>query len=95
MLEIWAFKYNQANVKYLCIYTVSNICTGYVSEYGNMTDNFEMLWNIGKIFGMSEDLIATNTATRHFFDWWKIRPEMNMAKVISKLLRNESLLKWQ
>ena len=30
-------------------------------------DNFAMLWNIDKIFGMLEDLIATNTAIPGIF----------------------------
>ena len=42
--------------------------TGYGLEDGNKMDNFVMLWNIDKIFCMLEDLIATNKATRHFFD---------------------------
>ena len=43
-------------------------CTGYGSKDGNNMDNFAMPWNIDKIFGMLEDLIATNKATRHIFD---------------------------
>ena len=38
-------------------------CTGYGLKDGSNKDNFAMLWNIDKIFGMFEDLIATNRAT--------------------------------
>ena len=33
---------------------------------GNNMDNFAMLWNIDKIFGTLEDLIAINKATKRF-----------------------------
>ena len=35
-------------------------------------DNFAMLWNIDKIFGMLEDLMAINKAARHFVIFAKI-----------------------
>ena len=35
-------------------------CTGYGSKEGNNMDNFAMPLNIDKIFGMLEDLMATN-----------------------------------
>ena len=41
--------------------------TGYGWKDGNNMDNFAMLWKIDKIFGMLEDLMATNKATRHFY----------------------------
>ena len=41
-------------------------CTGYGSKEGNNIDNFAIPWNIDNIFGMLEDLSATNKATRHF-----------------------------
>ena len=41
----------------------------YGSRDGNDMDNFAMPWNIDKIFGMLEELIATNKATGQFFDW--------------------------
>ena len=53
-------------------------CTGYGSRDGNNMDNFAMPWNIDKIFGMFENLIATNKATRHFFDWCKNRLDMHV-----------------
>ena len=40
-------------------------CTDYGLKDDNR-DNFILLWNIGKIFGMLEDLIVNNKATRHF-----------------------------
>ena len=43
------------------------MCTDYGLKYGINLDNFPMLWNIDKIFGMLEDLIATKKATSHFF----------------------------
>ena len=39
---------------------------------GNNMDNFALLWDIGKIFGMLEDLSAPNKATRHFFIYAKM-----------------------
>ena len=43
-----------------------SMTSNYGFKYGNNWDNFAMLWNFDKIFGMLEDLSANNKATRHF-----------------------------
>ena len=72
--------------------------TGYGSKDGNKMDNFALSWNIDKIFGMLEDLITTNKATRHFFFYAKMGYRYACIKIlflVQVLLRNERLLKRQ
>ena len=47
-------------------------------KMANNMDNFARPLNIDKIFGMLEDLIGTNKATRHFF--MENRPVMHVKK---------------
>ena len=48
------------------ILKVFGMCTGYGFKDGNYLDNFAMLWNINKIFGMLEDLIGFKQSYQAF-----------------------------
>ena len=61
---------------------LSYVRTGYGWKDGNNMDNFAMLWKIDKIFGMLEDLMATNKATifiiqrlSYFSIWYRELPK--------------------
>ena len=50
-----------------CTLAIRTVCIDFGLVDGNNVDNLEMFWNIDKIFGMMEGLIATNKRTKHFY----------------------------